>query len=75
MTTPVTFLYQGHLHRGELSQVMGAGSSATWHLYVLRRYWGSLSYTDRWVFHSQDGRLREYAEEFGSVVVASLDSQ
>jgi len=74
MPIPVTFTYLNKTHHGELSQVMGAGSSATWHLYANNFYWGSLSYTDRWTFNSQDGALKEYAEEFGSCVVSALDS-
>jgi len=57
-----------------LSQVSGAGSSANWHLYVNRFYYGDLFYVEFWKFYGNDPSLSQYAEDMGSAVSSALDA-
>lgn len=89
MTIPVTFELRGKTCSGVLSQVSGAGSSATFHLMVNRFYWGSLHYIEGfegfgggvaaihggWRFNSPSfPELEDQAEYFGLVVQQWVDS-
>jgi hypothetical protein len=69
MDIPITFDYKGKTYSGELGQVMGAGSTATYHLMINRRYCGSLrlsAFDNRWVFDGHNGMFEELAEHFGA---------
>ena len=64
---PVSFDYKGKHYEGELSQVNGAGAHV-YHLKIDRRFYGSLIYTTKWVFHNQKDEMKEFAKYFGNCV-------
>jgi hypothetical protein len=69
---PVTFDHEGKTYAGHLSQVTGMGSTATFHLYVDKYYWGTLRYSDfedSWIFNSNKQGMEKHADYFGWVVV------
>ncbi|MDB5276129.1 MAG: hypothetical protein JWR61_1084 [Ferruginibacter sp.] len=68
---PVSFEYQGKKYTGILSKVSVAGHSNVWYLMVNKYYWGTLSYTSKWVFHNPKNDMQDLAEFFGGHVVKS----
>ena len=77
LNAPITFTHNGKTITGQLSQVMGGGSSSHFHLMVNQYYWGQLFYNQHqggWVFYGKDESLSAMAEHFGWVVTAWLDS-
>ena len=69
---PVVFEYQREKHIGKLSKVPGAGDLNVWYLVVNNHYWGTLSYTTKWLFHNQKNDMNELADFFGSHVTDKM---
>ena len=83
---PVTFFYEGHDHKGELTRVSGGGSASVYQLQVDGYYWGQLIYVENqpgydgkhavlegWKFYSNQKELDHLADYFGRVVVAAME--
>ena len=64
---PVSFDYKGKHYNGTLDEVNGGGANM-WHLTINKYHYGSLMYTDKWVFHSNKNEMKELAELFGEQV-------
>ena len=64
---PISFEYKNKLYQRTLQQVFGAGAKV-WHLMIDNYYRGSLSYTNKWVFHNPKDEMKELAEYFGEHV-------
>jgi hypothetical protein len=67
---PVTFDFEGKTYRGTLTEVLGSGATAMWHLMVDKYYWGRLRYTDSWVLDTNKPGMESKAEEFGSIIIS-----
>jgi hypothetical protein len=90
MNISVTFEFEGKQYKGEFSQVSGSGNIATFHLMVDKLYWGQLSYIEEykgisgvrgmepreahWRFSSNTKAMEHFAEDFGRIVLAALES-
>lgn len=72
---PVVFEYQGKKHIDKLSKVPGSGGLNVWYLTVNNYYWGTLSYTTKWLFHNQKNDMNELADFFGSHVNDRVNHQ
>lgn len=62
---PVSLEYQGKNYIGKLTKVPGASGLNVWHLMVNNYYWGTLTFTDKWVFNTQKRDMKELANFFG----------
>ena len=72
---PVTFTYNGKEYRGYFPKVMGAGSTAMFHLNVGRFYWGRLrfsEFTNNWCFDAtpKNPEMENLANEFGDIIIS-----
>ena len=75
MEVHVSFTFKNKEYQGILSEVMGAGSSSIFHLYVDKFYYGNLlfsSFSNSFVFHPspplEKQGLEELADYFGACV-------
>lgn len=64
---PISFEYKNKHYQGTLRQVFGAGANV-WHLMINNYYRGSLSYTNKWIFHNSKDEMKELAEFFGKQI-------
>ncbi|MBC7826889.1 MAG: hypothetical protein H7122_04025 [Chitinophagaceae bacterium] len=65
---PIIFEHKGKQYSGILLPVQGVGHSSVWHLMINNYYFGSLRYTDRWIFDSN--KMPEIADFLGDYVIA-----
>lgn len=74
---PITFEFEGKTYSGFFQSVMGAGSSAMFHLMIDNFYFGRLRFSDftnDWVFDGNKPGMEKMAAEFGYWVTAWVDS-
>lgn len=72
---PVTFSLDGEEYKGYFSKVMGAGSTAMFHLNVAGYYWGRLrfcQFSNGWCFDPSPKTqgLEKLADEFEDLIIA-----
>ena len=72
---PVMVQLEGKEYSGYFSQVMGGGSTSTFHLMVEGYYWGRLSFSEfanAWRFDPTPKTLdlEKLADEFGDLIIA-----
>ena len=71
---PVSFKNKNKLYQGTLQQVFGPGANVR-HLMINNYYRGSLSYTNKWLFHNPKEEMKELAEFFGEYVSKSCEQK
>lgn len=77
LAIPITFECEGKTYTGELSQVMGGGSTSTFHLMINKYYCGRLRYgPDGWVFDGTPKTMEfeTLAGYFGNYIISWVDS-
>lgn len=69
---PIRFEHDGKEYSGHFSKVSGGGSTALFHLYIDKFYYGQLFLTDKygWKFYSQNGEMDYLSGFFGEYVTA-----
>jgi len=68
---PIEFEYKGKSYKGSFHLISGTGHRYVWQLYLNNFFYGSLRYSDRWVFEGSE--MRDMAEYFGEYIVAWYD--
>jgi hypothetical protein len=71
MNIPVTFRFEGKVIKAFFTQPFGMPGQV-WFLSVKNYCWGQLMYypkEDVWRFHNYQGKMKELAEYFGSVII------
>jgi hypothetical protein len=69
---PISFDYKEKHYDGYFQPVHGAGANV-WHLIINNYYYGTLTYTDKWVFNSNNNKMKELADFFGKQVSVSYE--